>query len=66
MTNDAKKRQDARKQDGTPDDSTKLGTLTGMMTGHSTRDAETTRPGNKTTGPGDMGNLLKNQREEEG
>ncbi|WBV45386.1 hypothetical protein [Pseudoroseomonas cervicalis] len=40
-----------------------LGELTGMMTGHSTRDPDTTRPGDKTTGPGELGNFLKNQKE---
>ncbi|MFZ6764707.1 hypothetical protein [Roseomonas sp. KE0001] len=45
-----------------PKDAPKLGKLTGMMTGHSTKDAETTRPGDKTTGPGEQGNLLKNQK----
>ncbi|MDJ0388028.1 hypothetical protein QMO56_07860 [Roseomonas sp. E05] len=64
MADNTRKPQDKRKQTGTSDDATKLGTLTGMMTGHTTRDAETTRPGDETTGPGDLGNLLKNQREE--
>ncbi|HWL82412.1 MAG TPA: hypothetical protein VNR89_15800 [Roseomonas sp.] len=64
MTDTAKKPQDQRKQTASSGDMSKLGTLTGMMTGHSTRDPETTRPGDKTTGPGDMGNLLKNQREQ--
>lgn len=41
----------------------KIGKLTGMMTGHSTKDEETTRPGDKITGAGDIGNLLKNQKE---
>ena len=40
-----------------------LGELTSMMTGHSTRDPDTTEPGDKTTGPGELGNFLKNQKE---
>ncbi|WP_159999217.1 hypothetical protein [Roseomonas sp. 18066] len=40
-----------------------LGEWTGMLTGHSTRDPDTTRPGSKTTGPGEMGNFMKNQKE---
>ncbi|HWX46474.1 MAG TPA: hypothetical protein VNZ61_00280 [Roseomonas sp.] len=61
MADDAKQRRDKERM---PQDAPKLGEVTGMLTGHSTRDAETTRPGDKTTGAGDLGNLLKNQREE--
>lgn len=44
-------------------DAPKIGEMTGMMTGHSTRDPETTRPGDKTEGAGAVGNLMKNQGE---
>lgn len=40
-----------------------LGELTAMLTGHSTLDPDTTRPGTKTTGPGELGNFMKNQKE---
>lgn len=64
MADNSSKPQDQQKQEGRSEDATKLGSLTSMLTGHSTRTPETTEPGDKTTGPGDMGNLLKNQREE--
>jgi len=64
MADDARRRRDEQSKERVPQDAPKLGEVTEMLTGHSTRDAETTRPGDKTTGAGDLGNLLKNQREE--
>lgn len=64
MADDTTRRRDEQGEADPAPQAPKLGKLTGMLTGHSTRDAETTRPGDKTTGFGDIGNLLKNQREE--
>lgn len=45
------------------DDAPKLGEMTSMLTGNETKDAETTRPGHRNHGAGEVGNLLKNQKD---
>ncbi|WP_176559786.1 hypothetical protein [Teichococcus rhizosphaerae] len=50
-------------QDKKTDAAPKIGEMTSMLTGNETKDAETTRPGSKNHGAGEVGNLLKNQKE---
>ncbi|MFC4166392.1 hypothetical protein [Teichococcus aestuarii] len=45
------------------DDAPKIGEMTSMLTGNETKDAETTRPGHENHGAGEVGNLLKNQKD---
>jgi hypothetical protein len=49
--------------DSKPHTGLQIGEWTGMLTGHSTLDPDTTRPGSKTTGPGELGNFMKNQKD---
>jgi len=61
MSQDTKRPATTGKDKEAPHGAPKIGEMTGMMTGHSTRDPDTTRPGDKIEGAGSVGNLLKNQ-----